>query len=196
MSTTLAEEKRVLAQVRLLEKFGEKVLTEAGDLSENILDVIDTAISSESPVISLLGVSMLADLLAGGAYTTPVQSQPYYSAQLTGPEPAPVGGKLWRLPDGNVVRTPDGAKAEQEEAIINANVPTRFPRLLSAQMKFLVKEYISLMFFTSLAKDIVVPTISGLVGPQGLRTLVKGSKIRNGRGTQQTLPVAVRPSEE
>jgi hypothetical protein len=127
----------------------EDALVRLYEITVNVLNE-GIKVGKNQPMTGLLAFMMFVDLLHGGAYKGKIQDLPYYngtSAQEMG------------------ITFPDGATPEQKEAIMNANAPRIFPKLISDQVYFLYKEYVAKIFITE--------NVGGLV-TTNLRTLVEG----------------------
>ncbi len=164
-------------------KLGEKVTDALLDLYEKTITVLYKGIESgkTNAPLGLLSFEAFIDLLHGGAYNRRIQELPYYTPLVQNQ----LSGDVWTsilnaigqitgfilsspliisLPDGSEIALPKGAKPEQVEAIIDSNIPHRFPKLLSDQAFFVMKEWISIFF-----------TVEGFRGvTTGLNTLVEG----------------------
>ena len=115
-----------------------------------------TIISAKiNPAQGILGMMMVADLLHGGAYTEPNNDRPFlvgnkskYYAGINMPanEAFPIAGFNWLDPIGSIMSIINAADENAvgalttAEVYLNANVPHKFPKLLSdeAYAKILV----------------------------------------------------------
>ena len=154
--------------VGLLEEF----MHLADHVYENTIRVLREGITvghTNIPV-GIQSLGMYADLLHGGAYTTPIEELPYYkpavqkqiqfdqlksSSGITFFLKSPLIVDIYAELDerGNVthpnplyIALPTGAKAEQVEVILNSagGAEHRFPKLLSDQQFYVTKEWSSL----------------------------------------------------
>ena len=154
--------------VGLLEEFIKLV----DHIYENTIRVLREGITvghTNIPV-GIQSLGMYADLLHGGAYTTPIEDLPYYKPavqkqiQFEQIKQGSAIGWFLKAPSnidinaefdakGNIthpnplwIALPNGAKPEQVEIILNSagGAEHRFPKLLSDQQFYLNKEWSSL----------------------------------------------------
>lgn len=106
------------------------------EIYSDTIQILEEGIKAGKTNVPLGLMSFVAyiDLLHGGAYQGKVEDLPYY-------------GPKEMQPDLNI---PMNAKPEQVEALLNSDVPHIFPKVLSDQAYFLLKEWASLFFTEAL----------------------------------------------
>ncbi|MHC4397258.1 MAG: hypothetical protein ACYS1A_16595, partial [Planctomycetota bacterium] len=128
-----------------------KIYTETAQILQETIKAGKTNIP-----LGLMGFVAYIDLLHGGAYKGKLSSLPYYNPEVqdqlqwqerqienilrffTG-TPSDID-----LGNGTIIALPMGAKPEQAETMINSDEPHIFPKLLSDQAYFVLKEWASL----------------------------------------------------
>lgn len=170
----------------------KKTLMEVAELaSSTLVDLFDITAkvlmegikqTKSSPAVGLQSVGLFADLLHGGAYRRDVSLLPYYSKKVQDQiERIGFGATEIQLPDGRYVTLPKGAKPEQQEIIINSDVPHVFPKLLSDQQYYLQKEWASLFQTSALVTQTVTTPLTTLVeaglGERGIAGLIARPKV-------------------
>lgn len=143
----------------------DTAIKEAGDLYEVTVNVLLEAIKAGKSNIplGLMGFMVYCDFLHGGAYKGDASKLPYWMKDAD--KPAWVKN----------LNMPPLAKPEQVELLEDSNIPHIFPKLLSDQMFWLVKEWGSLFLSADLFGNLST----------GLKTLVE-SPARLMQGVAQT----------
>ena len=148
------------------------VFFKGGDLFKELyqitLEVLREAIKvgKNYPPMGMMALVMYLDLLHGGCKTTPIWTQPYYVPEL-------------REKMLEKIELPAGAKDEQQEVLLNSEVPTRFPKIISDQVYFWLKEW-AMLFFTDEFFKTAATGLSTLVeGPsKGIASLIKARAVQ------------------
>lgn len=119
---------------------------------QSTIAIIEEAIKAGKTNVpmGMLAMVMYADLLHGGAYKEPVEKLPYYSKD---PNNQPI------------IDLPLAAKEAQKEVMFNSNNKHIFPKLLSDQAYFIIKEWADIGMTVDVFKN----------ASTGLSTLVESS---------------------
>jgi len=116
-------------------------------LVDNVVKTLQVGMSAGkvSPAIGLASLYLMMDILHGGAYTIPVDALPYYMEE---PE---------RSPYYAPVVLPPLAKEAQKEVMMNSKAPHLFPKVISDQCYFILKEWMEIWFGIEGFAKIVTP---------------------------------------
>lgn len=169
--------------------FLEGMSEKAVEIYEDTLSVLEEGIRAgkNNPMLGYMSILVYADLLHGGAYSVPLTQQPYYTEDrpfsITIPPASGIGP-----PETRQIGFPAQATEAQMEIIANADVPHVFPKLITDQTAFVLKDYTDRIFAVDFTGKIVGITS---LATTNLRTLVEGGRSVRGQKGKATEAAAL-----
>lgn len=149
--------------------FVSEMSERAVEIYEATLALLEQGIKAgkNNPMLGYMSLLVYADLLHGGAYTSDIKNQPYYNQN-----------EFREFIDS--LTLPGGATEAQKEILFNSRLGHVFPKLISDQTAFVLKDYADRIFAVDFAGALVG---IGALASTSLTTLVESGTAR-GKSTQ------------